>query len=176
MLICSPGDGVNDDTIIRYNISVHDGINSARVFHFGGGAKRTHVYNNTIVVGAHQDLPMMLFTEWNGGKAIDSRFTNNLFIVEEGGRATYEFGPSSGNAFEHNLFMGKHEGLPAGVEITPALEFAGPLKPAPGFDSLRAFRPLKAVPGKVIENNGGRDFFGKPLPRNQAPAVGAIQP
>jgi hypothetical protein len=176
MLICSPGDGVNDDTIIRYNISVHDGVNSARVFHFGGGAKRTHVYNNTVVVGAHQDLPMMLFTEWNGGKAKDSRFTNNLFIVEEGGRATYKFGPSSGNVFENNLFAGKHEGLPAGVEIFTAPKFAGPLKPAPGFDSLKAFRPLKAIPGKAIENNGGRDFFGKRLPRNRAPSIGAIEP
>jgi hypothetical protein len=176
MLICSPGDGINDDTIIRYNISVHDGINSARVFHFGGGAKRTHVYNNTVVVGAHQDLPMMLFTEWNGGEARDSRFTNNLFIVEEGGRATYKFGPSRGNVFENNLFAGRHEGLPAGVDISAAPKFAGPLQAAPGFDSLKAFRPLKAIPGKVIDNNGDRDFFGKPLPRNQAPSIGALEP
>ena len=67
MLICSPGNAVNEDTIIRYNVSVHDGINSARVFHFGGGATRTHVYNNTIVLAPHQNLPMLLFTEWNKG-------------------------------------------------------------------------------------------------------------
>jgi hypothetical protein len=179
MLICAPGNAVNDDTIIRYNISVHDGINSARVFHFGGGAKRTHVYNNTIVVGAHQDLPMMLFTEWNGGEARDSRFSNNLFIVENGGRATYKFGPSTGNVFENNLFAGNHEGLPKGVETSPAPEFAGPLIPKPGFDSLKAFRPLNAEgfpKGKVIPGNGGRDFFGKTVPQDQAPVVGAIQP
>ncbi len=136
MLICSPGDAINDDTVIRYNISLHDGINSARVFHFGGGARRTHVYNNTIVIGPHQDLPMMLFGEWNGGKPKDSRFTNNLFIVEPGGRATYKFGPSSGNVFEHNLFAGNHEGLPAGVEVSAMPSFAGTLSPAPGLASL----------------------------------------
>ena len=179
MLICSPGNAINDDTIIRYNISVHDGVNAARVFHFGGGSKRTHVYNNTIVVGAHQDLPMMLFGEWSRGTAKDTRFTNNLFIVKKGGRATYQFGPSRGNVFEDNIFAGRHEGLPEGVNISPMPEFAGPLKPAPGFDSLKAFTPRagSSFPkGRVIESNGGRDFFGKPLPTGQAPAVGAIQP
>jgi hypothetical protein len=179
MLICTPGNAVNEDTVIRYNISVHDGINSARVLHFGGGAKRTHVYNNTIVIGSHQDLPMLLFGEWDGGKAKESRFSNNLFIVEEGGRATYKFGPSSGNVFENNLFCGRHEGLPSGVAVSPAPKFAGPLKPAPGFESLKGFRPASGqdLPrGRVIQNNGGRDFFGNPVSRDKAPAIGAVEP
>jgi hypothetical protein len=179
MLICSPGNAVNDDTIIRYNISVHDGINSARVFHFGGGAKRTHVYNNTIILGAHQDLPMLLFTEWDRGEARDSRFTNNLFIVEEGGRATYQFGGSSGNVFENNLFAGRHEGLPAGIPTAPAPEFAAAVKPGPGLDSPKAWLPANrsSFPrGKVIADNGGRDYFGKPVPRDTPPAIGAIEP
>ena len=55
-LICAPGNSYCEDTIIRYNISQHDGINSARVFHFGGGAKNTQIYNNTIYLGTNQDL------------------------------------------------------------------------------------------------------------------------
>ena len=39
-LICAPGRSYNEDTIIRYNISQNDGINSARVFHISG-AKNT---------------------------------------------------------------------------------------------------------------------------------------
>lgn len=178
MLICSPGNAVNEDTIIRYNVSVHDGINSARVFHFGGGATRTHVYNNTIVLGPHQSLPMLLFTEWNRGKAEDSRFSNNLFIVEEGGRATYDFGPSTGNVFENNVFCGRHEGLPAKTTVTPAPRLAGRVKPAPGLDPLKALRPaeLKTFPrGVLIKDNGGRDFFGNPLPPGQPPRVGAFE-
>jgi hypothetical protein len=179
MLVCSPGNAINDDTIIRFNISVHDGLNSARVFHFGGGAKRTHVYHNTIVVGAHQDIPMLRFSEWNKGRARDTRFTNNLFIVEKGGRATYHFDTSLGHVFEDNIFAGRHEGLPEGVAPSPMPKFAGPLKPAPGFESLRAFAPLAGADfpvGRVIGNHGGRDFFGKPLPQGQPAVVGAIQP
>lgn len=178
MLVCTPGNAVNDDTIIRYNISIHDGVNAARVFHFGGGAKRTQVYNNTIIVGPQQDLPMLLFTDWNGGKTSDTRFSNNLFVVEEGGRATYQFGPSSGNVFEHNLFAGRHEGLPAGVSVAAAPPFAGGVKPGPGVDSLKALRPSPGTQfprGRVIDNNGGRDFFGTPLPRDRLPAIGAVE-
>lgn len=179
MLICTPGKSFNEDTVIRYNISVHDGINAARVFHFGGGAERTHVYNNTIVIGPEQDLPMLLFKKWNGGTAKDSRFTNNLFIVEKGGRATYQLTPSSGNVFESNLFIGRHEGLPEGCTISPAPGFAGPLEPSPGLDSLKAFRPAAGgVPfprGRVINDNGGRDFFGNPVSNVHPPAIGAVE-
>ena len=55
MLICSPGDSYNEDTVIRYNISQNDGINSARVFQVGGGVKNTLIYNNTIYVGAESE-------------------------------------------------------------------------------------------------------------------------
>ena len=179
MLICSPGNAVNEDTIIRYNISVHDGINSARVFHFGGGAKRTHVYNNTIVLGPQQDLPMLLFTEWNDGTAQESFFHNNLFLVEQGGRATYDFGTSRGNEFANNLFAGRHEKLPKGTASSAMPEFAGSLSPLPGFKSLTNFRPADraAAPrGKLIEKNGGRDILGNPVPADRPPAIGAIEP
>lgn len=178
MLICTPGNAVNEDTIIRYNVSVRDGINSARVFHFGGGAKRTHVYHNTIVIGPRQDLPMLLFTEWDGGKAADTRFTNNLFVVEDGGRATYQFGSSSGNVFENNVFCGRHEGLPKGVTISPTPKFSGTWSPTPGFKAAKVLRPASARDfprGKMIANNGGRDFFGTPLPNNGSPSIGAIE-
>ena len=178
MLICTPGNAVNEDTIIRYNVSIHDGINAARVFHFGGGAARTRVYNNTIIIGPHQDVPLLLFGEWSGGTAKDTRFSNNLFIVEEGGKATYQTEKCSGNVFESNLFTGRHEGLPKGCEISPAPEFAGPLKPAPGLHSLKFLRPAagtKFPRGKVIDKNGGRDFFGNPVPRDRAPAIGAVE-
>ena len=46
-LICAPGRSYNEDTIIRYNISQNDGINSARVFHISG-AKNTQIYLYTL--------------------------------------------------------------------------------------------------------------------------------
>lgn len=179
MLICGPGNSYNEGTIIRYNISVRDGINTARVFHFGGRSSDTLVHNNTVVIGPGQDLPMILYTEWNQGRSENVRFVNNLFIVEEGGRATYDFGSSRGNVFEDNLFVGRHEGLPAGVSISQEpLRLAGPLEFAAGRASLAGLRPEKGSPfpsGQIIESNGGRDFFGVPLPLAAPPRIGAAE-
>jgi len=179
LLVCAPGGAYNEGTVVRYNLSVHDGAAGGRVFHFGGGSKDTHVYNNTVVLGPRQDLPMMVFGEWKGGIPQGARFTNNLFLVAEGGRASYRFGPSQGHVFENNLFLGNHEGLPAGItRSSTAIRFAGPLEPTPGLNSLAAFRPQPGTPwprGRVIEKNGGRDFFGRPVPAGRAPAIGAAE-
>jgi len=179
MLICGPGRARNEGTIIRYNISVHDGINSARVFQFGGRSDDTLIHNNTIILGPGQDLPMILHNEWDGGRSRNARFANNLFIVAEGGRASYDFHTSTGNTFEHNLFVGRHEGLPAGVATTAEIPpLAGPLEPVAGMAALDRFRPRPGSEfprGVAIENNGGRDFFGRPLPSDRPPAIGAAE-
>jgi hypothetical protein len=179
MLLCAPAKAWSEGTVVRYNLSVEDGLNSARVFHFGGGATRTLIHNNTIVIGPRQDLPLLLFTEWDGGKASDTRFVNNLFLVREGGRATYDFGPSRGNVFEHNLFVGNHVGLPPGIAATrTAPPLRGPFDPREGRDWLDGLRPARATGfprGRLVPANGGRDFFGIRLPAG-APAIGAAEP
>ena len=178
ILICSPGNSFNEDTVIRYNISVHDGINSARVFHFGGGPRGTHIYHNTIVIGPEQQLPMLSYTEWNQGWAGASLFSNNLFIVQEGGAVSYEFGKSQGNVFHSNLFLGRHEGLPPGCEALPLPPGANAIKPEAGLESLKRFRSLQgeqAPRGKNIKDHGGRDFFGNPVPPGEPPVLGAVQ-
>ncbi len=179
MLVCGPGRSINEDTVIRYNLSVNDGVKSARVFHFGGASQRTRIYQNTIVLGAHQDLPMMLFTEWNGGTARGVVFTNNLFIVRPGGRATYQLKPAEGVVFEDNHFAGRHEGLPDGIAVHGALpSFAGGLDPLPGLAAAAAFRPAAGAPfpkGRPIADAGTRDLLGTPLPRDGSPAMGALE-
>lgn len=177
MLICSPGHSYNEGTIIRYNISQNDGLNSARVFHFGGGARDVQVYNNTVYVGEHQDLPMLLFTEWDGGNASDVIFRNNLFLVE--GSVRYDMGKASGIRFSQNVFWGNHQDLPA----TASLETNKPALTAPGTgqsgrDSLRGYTPQSnhVFPrGTRIPSSGSRDFFGTPLPTNAAPSIGAVE-
>ena len=122
---------------------------------------------------------MLSFNEWNRGTAMDSRFSNNLFIVEDGGRATYQLRPSKGNFFEANLFCGRHEGLPTGAALSPTPKLMGPVKPAPGFASLQGCRPADAATfpcGTIIKNNGGRDIFGNPVPADRPPAIGAVEP
>jgi len=76
MLICSPGKSYNEGTIIRYNLSQNDGLNSARVFHISG-VKDSLIHNNTIYVGTNQSLPFVIFNEWAGGIAENTRFVKN---------------------------------------------------------------------------------------------------
>jgi parallel beta-helix repeat protein len=180
LLVCAPGRAPNQDTIVRYNISVHDGVNTARVIHFGGGSDRTLIHNNTFILGPNQQLPMLLFTDWDGGKARNARFSNNLVIVERGGIAKYDFGPSTGTLLENNLFVGRHEGLPQGITAVPsAPPIASKPIPSENPDWLQALRPLpnRDFPrGKIIENPGTRDFFGTPLPPGKPLAIGAAEP
>jgi hypothetical protein len=175
-LICSPGNSYNEDTVIRYNISQNDGINSARVFHISG-VKNTKIYNNTIYVGPKQDLPLLLFNEWNRGSASNTFFYNNIFYVD--GRVAYDWSKSTNNVFESNVFFGNHSELPPDVHVItnrPAL-----LKPGSGgngFDSLNGYKLRDAsacLPGKIIPDNGGQDFFGNPVPTNRPPCIGAAQ-
>jgi hypothetical protein len=174
-LICTPGDSYCEDTVIRYNISQNDGINSARVFQFAGGVKNTLIYNNTIYIGPTQDLPLVSCNDWSGGNAEGTRFFNNIFFVA--GRVTYRWDKSRDTVFENNVFCGTHIAPPpdaGGLTNCPSL--ASPGSGGKGFDSLTGYRYRDAsevVRGKVVENNGGRDFFGRPVAPGQPPAVGA---
>jgi hypothetical protein len=173
-LICAPGTSYCEDTVIRYNISQNDGINSARVFHISG-AKNTRIYNNTVYVGPQQDLPLLLFNDWDGGSAVDTFFYNNIFYVD--GRVTYDWGKSRNNVFEHNVFWGRHENPPADLSaITNQPALVKPGSGGAGFDSLTGYRWRDAtacLPGKSLPDSGSRDFFGNPLAGT--PCVGAAQ-
>jgi len=175
MLVCAYRDAYCEGTVIRYNISLNDGIKSARVFHLGGPVRDTHIYNNTIHIGPHQDLPLCLFTEYEGWTD-GTRFANNLVIVE--GRVRFVFGKSTGNVFENNVVYGKLEGAPAGIEVRegpPPL--ARPGSSGEGFKSLDGYRLKKGsdLPGIVIPDCGPRDFFGNPIPASRQRSIGADQ-
>lgn len=177
MLICTPGNSYNEDTVIRYNISQNDGINTARVFHFGGGAKDTLVYNNTVYVGRKQDLPLLLFTEWNRGNASNTKFYNNIFYVD--GHVTCDFGKITNNVFDRNVFYCPNGGIPPQAHaISNRPPLINPGSGGNGFASLNGYRlrddagfPL----GRIVPNNGGRDFFGNPVPQDSEPSIGAVQ-
>jgi hypothetical protein len=175
-LICAPGNSYNEDTIIRYNISQNDGVNSARIFHISG-AKNTKIYNNTIYVGTNQNLPLVLFDEWDGGFARDTFFYNNIFYVD--GQVSYRLGRSENTVFANNVFWGNHRRPPPdpfAIANQPALVKAG--SGGAGLDSLTGYQLRSAgncLPGRMIPNNGGRDFFGNPVPADQPPCVGAAQ-
>jgi hypothetical protein len=175
-LICAPGHSYNENTIIRYNISQNDGVNSARIFHISG-AKNTKIYNNTIYVGANQNLPLVLFDEWDGGFARDTFFYNNIFYVD--GQVSYRLGRSENTVFANNVFWGNHRRPPVdpfAITNQPALIKVG--SGGAGLHSLAGYQLRSAgdcLPGRMIPDNGGRDFFGRPVPADQPPCIGAAE-
>lgn len=176
-LICAPGNSYNEDTLIRYNVSQNDGVNSARVFHFGGGARRTRIVNNTVFIGTNQDVPLVLCTEWSGGWADDTLFANNLFYVA--GRVSFDLGQSRGMRFESNVLYGAHGDLPPGLRATaerPPLVRPG--SGGLGLKSLAGYRPTTRpawMLGQALPLLGGRDFDGTALPTNVPPTIGAFE-
>ncbi|HKI68396.1 MAG TPA: right-handed parallel beta-helix repeat-containing protein, partial [Verrucomicrobiae bacterium] len=177
MLICTPGNSYNEDTVIRYNISQNDGISTARVFHFGGGAKNTLVYNNTIYVGPEQNLPLLLFTEWNHGNASGTKFYNNIFYVD--GHVTYDWGKSTNTVFERNVFYGAHGEIPPDPQaITNRPPLLKPGSGAVGFVSLNGYHLRKDADfplGRIVPDNGGLNFFGNRVPQDSPPCIGAAE-
>ena len=166
MLICAPGTSYCQNTIIRYNISQNDGINSSCVFHFGGNSSDTMVYNNIIYVGPKQHLPLLEFTTWSNGDAHRTSFFNNIFYVD--GNVDYHWGKSVDNLFDHTIFYGIHDAPPKddhAITVKPPLIHPGGAMD--GISSLTAYQwlPNSSTPrGRFVANNGGKDFFGNPLP------------
>jgi hypothetical protein len=176
ILICAPGNSYNLDTVVRYNISQNDGLNSARVFHISG-VKNTKIYNNTIYVAPKQNLPMMLFTEWSRGWASNTWIANNIFYVD--GRVTYDLGRSTGTVFENNVFFGNHVNTPKDSRaITNRPPLLAPGFGASGISSLDVYRPSRLprfMIGVIVPENGGRDILGTPLAGEGRPSVGAFE-
>ncbi|MBN1361653.1 MAG: endonuclease/exonuclease/phosphatase family protein [Sedimentisphaerales bacterium] len=175
MLVCSPrvssGNVGTVDTMIRYNISQNDG---ARIFHISGPVSGTRIYNNLFFVPKDRDMHAVLFGNWDG-YAQDTAFFNNIFYVE--GKVRFDYGQSTGNIFQNNVFYGDIENRPD----DPNAILTDPMLVAPGAgtagrDSLNGYKLKEGSPcfgaGKPIDNPGTHDFWGTPLRKDGAPNIG----
>ncbi|MHA6480987.1 discoidin domain-containing protein [Paenibacillus sp. strain BS8-2] len=166
----------NRNTIIRYNISQND---LGAVFNFSGTPDNTHIYNNTVYIPPSSSTKVVDTLNW-GGWARNTTYTNNLIVnLGSGG---YNFGSSTNNVFDNNLFYGNH---PASVLNMDANKVVGdPLLAAPGTgrigrETLAGYQLLQGSPaigaGTFIEGNGGFDFYGNPVPAAGNPNIGAYE-
>ncbi len=101
-------------------------------------------------------------------------------LFKAGGRWSGQFTPKGGGDSKARVLIGRYgDGpLPQGVAVVSAPALVGPLSPAPGFPSLKAFRPAKNQDfprGRIIPANGGRDILGNPVSSDQPPTIGAIE-
>ncbi|MFK7694329.1 Ig-like domain-containing protein [Paenibacillus sp. HJGM_3] len=163
----------NTNAVIRYNISQND---SGAVFNFNGTPDTTYVYNNTVYLPRTSQAKVINHSNW-GGYAKNTYFYNNL--IYNLGSGGYTFASSTNNVFENNLFYGNHPANePADpYKITADPQLASPGSGGIGQDTLIGYNLLNTSPaigaGKVMANNGGRDYYGNPVSATAAPNIGA---
>jgi hypothetical protein len=178
MLICNNGESNmpysigNVGTVIRYNISQNDG---ARTFHISGPVKDTAIYNNVIYVKKGLEVKGVLAGNWGGGWPDDTRFTNNIFLVDGG--MTFDFGGMTKTVFEHNVFFGGIQGIPAGTgNITTDPMLVAPGTGRDGLDTLKGYHLKNGSScigaGKAVAGDDVEDFWGRTVKAGVAPSVG----
>ncbi|NUR84297.1 MAG: hypothetical protein HOY71_09450, partial [Nonomuraea sp.] len=155
LLLCNAGGAIRD-AVVRYNLSVNDHFRG--VENCGGAIESAAVYNNTFLIG---DGVSQTVVNENNTTRRNVLFANNL--VQVTGTATFNL-RSGGYTLANNLVHGAP--APEG-SITGDPLLTAELKLQPGSAALGA--------GRSIAGNGGRDFFGNPIPSSCAPDVGAHQ-
>ena len=196
-----PSAGVFKDNIIRYNISHNDGVKNNRrsaidVYSANSSASDCQVYNNTIynkcgaAVG-FGGLPMPGVVFQNNiffcsgdviaGDAQRGRFENNVYWSADGQKLSFD-GYDSLGAWAEATGHEKAAGKVVGRFIDPKLVGAGDELPADPnkLCEMVAYKlrsdSICLDTGIPIRNNGGRDFWGNPVPESERPAVGAFNP
>jgi hypothetical protein len=188
------------NNIIRYNISHNDGVKNNRrsgidVFCASPNTSGCQVYNNTIynengpAVGfGGLPMPNVVFRnnifvcagQVIAGDAPRGRFENNVYwsvnehaISFDGYASLTEWAAATGQE--------KIDGAIAGKCVDPKLTKANaamPTDPAK-LAELGAYRLLSDSPclnaGTPMKDNGGRDFWGHPVPQDNKPAIGACE-
>jgi hypothetical protein len=182
LLVCNDGNvGLpssmgNRGTIVRYNVSVNDGLRTkgkhagfSPVIHFAGPVRNTKVYNNVLYIPERTkgtDSTIIHFDDW-GGFADSSLFANNIFYVK--GTGDYVFSKSTNYIFSNNLYFGKQLNLPQDKNAI----FADPLfvtQPILNVSGLQSFRQFKLQPFSKARGNGmllmetdKKDLFGNKI-------------
>lgn len=121
VLICNSGEASesfnigNRGTIVRYNISINDGIRTrpTRVgtfspnIHLAGPVKNTTISNNILHVNKKPegkvDRSMITFDSW-GGYSDSTLVKDNIFYTPE--TTTFNFTESTHNTFDGNYYLG----------------------------------------------------------------------
>jgi len=199
-----PGAGDFKNNIIRYNISHNDGVQNNRrsgidVFSASPNASDCRVYNNTVfndhgpAVG-FCGLPMPNVTFSNnlflcsgdvvGGEAQRGRFENNIYwsvdgrgLLFDGHDTLQEWAETTGQEKAGDTIVGKN--LDPKVNQLNEVHEVQTLTDPTRLPDLKAYKLQPDSPclkaGTPIENNGGRDFWGNPVPQDDRPTIGACE-
>ncbi|WP_221392582.1 hypothetical protein [Dyadobacter sp. NIV53] len=176
MLITGGPDRFNDNTIIKYNIFKKDGkyphpVNGKFMIKLSGNATNTLIYNNVFDIGPSQtNTKMVTFHSWSGWPS-NTSFYNNIFD-NTGSGTTYNLGGSTNNIFDYNSYY-KYQATNQPVQvhnITGDVKFVNAGNEPDGFKLMAGSAALSK--GKVMSNNGRKDYFGNSVSITGAPNVG----
>lgn len=190
LLLCSTdgrrGGGVND-TVVRYNLSVNDADECPwQVIDISSGVFNTHIYNNTIYMGRSGRV-----VNHSNYMKVDLKsttlFENNIFCSSDDAATYFGFGDvNTAPAFEsveyrNNLFFNIAEPeFDDLVKISGSVfsdpHFVNPGAEEKGLENGKNYAPRNPEllsAGAEIPDNGGKDYFGNPAPKN---LIGAIAP
>lgn len=199
LLICNPGDSKmphnigNIGTVVRFNVSVNDGLRPdatkakgyfSPTFHISGPCKDTTIYNNLIIVPRKPDEKLdrsiVHMDNWGGPWPDNTYFANNIFCVE--GTCDWKWGKATKTVFANNLYAGTHEKAP---EDATGIRNATPLfqnpyfgKGKPGFEWLKQFALVANSParraGIAVDGMPDTDLWGNTIDK-KLPNVGPDQ-
>jgi len=162
------------NTVFRYNISQND---LSGILNIPGNPK-AHFYNN--VFYTDNGTPFIR-TGMTGGTAV----VENNIIYNGGGKTSEDWTKNSNVTYSHNIYY-NYSNIPSSdkyaITADPRLvnPGSGPTTTNGVVHSRSAFEGYMLQPdspainaGKIIENNGTQDFFGRPL--DEIPDIGVYE-
>ncbi|MGH8507025.1 MAG: right-handed parallel beta-helix repeat-containing protein [Stenotrophobium sp.] len=177
-LLLMGGNFSGTNAIVRYNLSVNDAFVTNGVFTLASGLMSgVNIYNNTVYIAPGKVAHPISQEGWSGGNNNTWFFRNN--VIANLGTGTWQVPTGSGTTISNNLIWGNHTaGEPADAsKITADPQMISPAAVAPtGLDAVAGYQLLSSSlavgSGAVIDNNGGRDYFGNLVSATVAPTRG----
>ncbi len=179
-----PSDAGNVGVIVRYNISQNDGISDGKTdvypVLFVGPVQKVQFYNNVIYLSnrIRRGIARIDTSESNLVCPANVKFYNNIFYAEPEAKIGWVIGRNTEVEFANNIFFGKNLKPPQGFTgIMADPMFMNPGSGKAGLDSLDGYKLKDGSPcigaGRVVKDNGGRDFWGSKLIQGKKPSIGA---
>jgi len=169
----------NYGNTVRYNISQNDMLHLI-TWALPGEAEKTNFvnfYNNTFYTTRQLDK-VCWFADYNKRLGTLGSFKNNIFYILGSSSATDWELAFLAYTFEGNCFYGddlKEPDDPAKIKDNPLL--LAPGTGGIGIGTVDGYKLQESSPclnaGVVIEDNGGKDYWGNPVPADRKPHIGA---
>ena len=194
LLVCGNKDRSEDgesspttNTVVRYNISINDGgrtwgahANDFPIVYFHGHPEGTQIYNNTFYFGdKRQELngnkPHIIKAVW--GEPWSTSIYNNIFASLIPG-AVIDMQSNKNTVLDNNLYYNvptkkdNNGPLVDNNQLVGDPKFIDMRGDTPGHFQLQPGSPALGT-GKLVSDNGGRDFFGNPVSNTDNPNIGA---